>query len=149
MSDSSQRYAAVPLPFFSNLNRPSSPNNYLIAPDWFQGEPDERAPILAASARQLGDALEKIIGELRTAREVKRNGALICFVDETRLLHFKDDVHFQVIEMGPLLSTLAAYSASRVGYWDFGANKERMRKLIAKMPFKTEVSLTLPAPEPF
>jgi uncharacterized protein (DUF1499 family) len=44
-------------------------------------------------------------------------------------MRFKDDVWGLFIPIGENASTLALYSASRVGYWDLGTNRRRVKDL--------------------
>ena len=46
---------------------------------------------------------------------------------------FKDDVRVHVIALSPQQSTLALYSASRVGYWDLGTNRRRVEDWLARL----------------
>ncbi|MDX1485006.1 MAG: DUF1499 domain-containing protein [Alphaproteobacteria bacterium] len=118
----------TPHPFFLGLARPPSPNSWLVAPEGFPGEADEPAPVFAVPVDVLRRALEEATAALGSVREVRREGELVCFVDETPLLRFTDDICVQLIALGPARATLAAYSASRVGYWDLGTNRRRLRR---------------------
>lgn len=63
--------------------------------------------------------------------EESANG--IHIIATTRLLRFKDDIRALFIPVTPYLSTLALYSASRVGYWDTGTNRRRVRTWIVHL----------------
>lgn len=120
-----------PHPFFLRLIRPRSPNTYLIAPQGFPGDPDETSPVFATDAEQLRAAFEDIVGAKGSVRQEWRDGSMTHFVDETLLWRFKDDVRVQFIDLGGGRSTLAAYSASRIGYWDCGKNRRRLRHWVS------------------
>jgi uncharacterized protein (DUF1499 family) len=117
--------------FFRDLKRPKSPNNYLIAPKEFPGNPDELSPFFSAGAERLKAVFEETVGALPGLREEGRDGPISHFVDETPLCHFKDDIYVQFIDLGDGRSTLAAYSASRIGFWDLGKNRRRLKEWLA------------------
>jgi uncharacterized protein (DUF1499 family) len=58
------------------------------------------------------------------------------------IFSFKDDVRIYVIPLSSRQSTLAVYSASRVGYWDLGANRRRVEDWL------TRLQVVLSAPQP-
>ena len=119
--------------FFRDLKRPKSPNNYLIAPKGFPGNPDRLSPSFSAGVERLRIAFEATVGNLPGLREEGRDGATSHFVDETPLCHFKDDIYVQFIDLGDGRSTLAAYSASRIGFWDLGKNRRRLKEWLARV----------------
>ena len=133
VSDAKMPLEEMAHPFFRNLKRPSSPNTWLVAPHGFPGNPDERAPVFRVPVDRLRAAFAKVVGDLKGVKEVRRDGDFTCYVAETAMLHFKDDVCVQFLPVGKGSSTLAVYSASRVGYWDFGTNRRRLRDWIARL----------------
>lgn len=128
MSGERSESSATPHSYFDNLVRPSSSNHWLIAPEGFPGSPDETAPRFPVPAQRLRAAFEEAIGALKGVREKSRDGELTRYVDETAILRFKDDIRVQFLSMGPGTSSLAVYSASRIGFTDFGANRRRLRR---------------------
>lgn len=125
--------SAIPAPFFRDLVRPSSPNNWLIGPASFPGGPDEAAPVFRFPAERLEKVVQDVISQTKNISDIRVENLFLCFVVETEVLRFKDDVCIQIISMGEKSSTIAAYSASRIGYWDLGANKKRLRRLIQRL----------------
>ena len=120
-------------PFFHRLVRPISPNNWLIAPKGFPGKPDEVAPVFPFPAEKLQDLVWKEISHTKNISGLHRDNSLTQYVAETGILHFKDDVCIQVLPLADHSATIAAYSASRIGYWDLGANAKRLHRLIDKL----------------
>ena len=61
--------------------------------------------------------------------------AQISFVPVSKLMRFKDDVSVKVLPVAgdAAKSTLAIYSASRVGYSDMGANAKRVGALLDRL----------------
>jgi len=124
--------------FFRELKRPSSPNTYLIAPMGFPADPNELAPTFSVSAEQLRTAFEETVNGLPGVSEERHVGTIRHYVAQTSIFRFKDDIHVQFIDLGGGRSTLAAYSASRVGYWDLGKNRRRLRAWLALVQDRLE-----------
>ncbi len=56
----------------------------------------------------------------------------ISFIAVTPLMKFKDDVYVQAVPVDgdPARSSVAVYSASRIGYSDMGTNAKRVKELL-------------------
>lgn len=128
--------------FFRTLRRPDSPNHWLVAPADFAVRPDAVAPVFAAPAAAVQAALLTVISQ---------TGGTVIHADMADGLHvvvtsaifrFKDDVRVQFIPLSSQQSTLAIHSASRVGYWDLGANRRRVEDWLVRLP------IALSAPKP-
>jgi uncharacterized protein (DUF1499 family) len=117
--------------FFSSLKRSGSPNNWLVAPADFMVKPDEVAPVFRVSVPALHRTFKAIALRSDGVEVVDELANGIHIVATTRLLRFKDDIRALFIPVTPSRSTLALYSASRVGYWDMGTNRRRVRTWIA------------------
>lgn len=122
---------------FSTLKRPASPNTALIAPDGAtpQARADRAAPIFTFPASELFDRARSAIGSRKDWKLVaadERTGR-IRFIAVTPLMKFKDDVDLAILPFGNGQSTLIAYSRSRVGYSDMGANAKRLEALIGAL----------------
>lgn len=99
---------------------PDSPNcvssleqrpDHFIEPIRFQGDPD-------SAKRRLLEVVEQIPG----SEIVEEGGIVIKAVFTSRVFRFKDDVIFYIDEQKSLIQLR---SASRVGYYDFGVNRQR------------------------
>ncbi|MCZ6862887.1 MAG: DUF1499 domain-containing protein [Alphaproteobacteria bacterium] len=128
MSGEQSESSARPHIFFETLVRPSSSNHWLVAPQGFPGNPDETAPGYPVPVERLQNAFEDVIGALKSVRQVNRDGGLTRYVDKTALFHFKDDIRVQFLSQVPGNSSLAMYSASRIGFLDLGANRRRLQR---------------------
>ena len=128
--------------FFKTLKRPGSPNHWLVAPADFAVEPDAVAPVFAVPAAELGAALKTVIHQTRGAAIHAEGVDGLHVVVTSAIFSFKDDIRIHLIPLSSRQSTLALYSASRVGYWDLGANRRRVEDWLTRLP------MALSAPKP-
>ena len=128
--------------FFKTLQRPDSPNHWLVAPADFAIKPDAVAPVFAVPAAGLGAALKAVIHQTKGVTIHAETVDGLHVVVTSAIFSFQDDVRIQVIPLSSRQSTLALYSASRVGYWDLGANRRRAEDWLARL------QIVLSAPQP-
>ncbi len=120
---------------FKTLERPSSPNTALLAPEGFTqtATPDGAAPVYnAAPAELYARALNAVAAKPNWQLGEKDDAGLrLRFVAVSALMRFKDDIDLVILPAAgqPGKSTFAAYSRSRVGYSDLGANRKRLDAL--------------------
>ena len=119
--------------FFDTLKRPGSPNNWLVAPAGFAIVPDAVAPAFNIPMRDLIDTFKVVPLRSKGVAVVEESAHAIHVVATTTLMRFKDDVWGLFIPIGENASTLALYSASRVGYWDLGTNRRRLKNWIERV----------------
>jgi len=74
--------------------------------------------------------IKSLMTELYDAQLVKDKNNILYFEVITKTGKFTDDVHFLIDEGNKLIHFR---SASRKGYYDFGANRRRMKKIIAHL----------------
>ena len=70
--------------------------------------------------------LEQVLGETPRVKVVTRTDRYLHAEFTSAMLHFVDDVE---LDLRPEAGIIAVRSASRVGYYDFGANRNRVEKL--------------------
>lgn len=119
--------------FFETLKRPDSPNHWLVAPADFHVKPDAVAPVFAVPAPDLRAAFKVVVGQIKGAEIVAETADGMHVIAITAVFGFKDDLHARFIALSPQQSTLVLYSASRVGYWDLGANRRRVEDWIRRI----------------
>lgn len=124
---------------FKTLTRPGSPNTALLAPPGFaaSAEPDGAAPVYDAAPGDLYMRALRLVGDRREWQLGAQDAASmrLNFVATSALMRFKDDVDVVVLPVAgqPGKSTFAAYSRSRVGFSDLGANRKRLDALSAAL----------------
>ena len=121
---------------FQALTRPKSPNTFLLAPAGFadQAGPDEAGPVFDCSPENLFGQVEALVA-MRKDWQLKALDAQtgrISFIAVSKLFKFKDDIDVAILPVDGK-STLAIYSASRVGYSDMGANAKRVKEILASL----------------
>jgi len=128
---------------FDNLNVPTSPNTWLVAPaDFAPAKPDATAPIFDVPAKRLAQAWISVVeSEPRTKiLAVSEDKLQIEAEQRSAVFGFVDRISTRFIALEPIRSTLVAYSRSQVGYWDLGANRRRLQLWLAKLKAKAGVS---------
>ncbi len=75
-------------------------------------------------------ALESQLAELPRVEVVTDEGGYLHAVFTTRLMRYRDDVEF---ELDAAAGVIRVRSASRVGYGDMGANRERIESIRAAL----------------
>jgi uncharacterized protein (DUF1499 family) len=128
---------------FDNLNVPTSPNTWLVAPaDFARAKPDAPAPVFDVPAYRLAQAWVGVVeNEPRTKiLAVSWDGLQIEAEQRSAVFGFVDRISTRVVALEPIRSTLVAYSRSQVGYWDLGTNRRRLQNWLAKLKAKAGVS---------
>ena len=126
--------------FFRSLQRPDSPNHWLVAPAGFPAKPDAVAPVFSVPAARVQTALRTVVQQTRGAMIYAETVDGLHIVVTSAVFSFKDDVRVRVIPLSAQQSTLAIYSASRVGYWDLGTNRRRVEDWLVRL----QIALSAP-----
>lgn len=106
---------------------PNSPNYALIKPD--------AAPNYPQSADELLHTIVNIVKAMPRIQHLQydRTNYSIQFDQLSRLFRFVDSVQIAVIPTGPQQATVAMYSYSHTGYYDFGVNKRRLNYILKQL----------------
>lgn len=120
--------------FFRALQRPDSPNHWLVAPAAYAVRPDAVAPVFEVPVAVLHAAFRAVIRDRPRVEVVAESAGGLHLVAATALFGFRDDVYVHFIVWSPRQSTLAIYSASRTGYWDLGTNRRRVEDWLSRLP---------------
>jgi uncharacterized protein (DUF1499 family) len=129
---------------FATLQRPPSPNTWLVAPNGLVPDaPDEIAPVFDVSAERLAAVWSEVLREQpRTAVVVVTGDGLGIEAEQrSRVFRFVDRVSVRILPLPGGRATFAAFSRSLVGYYDFGVNRSRLRAWIGEV----RARLTKPA----
>lgn len=89
----------------------------------------------SGSKMEAMNTLMNLLVETERTRVVEAKGPYLYATYESKLFNFVDDVEFVFDHSEPVIHVR---SASRVGYWDFGANRKRVEAIrdyiVANMP---------------
>jgi uncharacterized protein (DUF1499 family) len=121
---------------FDRLERPGSPNTWLVAPAGHPAaQPDAIAPLVGVPAARLAAAWQETVADQQRVQvmAVSDDGLQVEVEQSSALFGFVDDVSFRALPRGEDQSTFIAYSRSRVGYWDIGANRKRLTEWVATL----------------
>lgn len=120
---------------FATLKRRSTPNDALICPRDIcrEASPDSEPPVFPVP----GGRLRSLVSEAALAEPgttlLDRGPEQDRYLVRTRLMRFPDTVVVQVFEWGQDGSTLALYSRSQMGRSDFGVNRRRIERWVARI----------------
>jgi uncharacterized protein (DUF1499 family) len=125
---------------FKTLERPRSPNTYLLAPEGLceKAETDDISGVFEMSTGTMLKAILDLIDQETswTLEAVNKAQGMVHFVSTSRLMRFKDDIYSLILPAdadGASMHDhcrLAVYSSSRVGHSDLGANRKRVKYLL-------------------
>ena len=126
---------------FDELDRPGSPNHWLIAPrgKLVQLQADSPAAVFEVSPEQLVAAwLEVVRGQPRTTIVAVSDDRLQVEAEQrSALFGFVDRISFRVVPLDSGQTSYVAYSRSQTGYWDIGVNKRRLLEWTAALRLAT------------
>jgi uncharacterized protein (DUF1499 family) len=110
-----QRGKLAPCPESPNCVCSDEQGKHLIAPFKLKVAPEKAWAVL-----------EQVLAETPRVKVVTRTDQYLHAEFTSAMLHFVDDVE---LDLRPEAGIIAVRSASRVGYYDFGANRNRVEKL--------------------
>lgn len=119
---------------FDVLKRPDSPNHYLVCPRGYcvygadTEAPEYDIPVEALRARFFEAVELNLFMHIENSYDQHDQYDI---VERSRLMAFPDVLTVRFFSRGENASTLAIYSRSLYGYWDFGVNRARVEKLLS------------------
>jgi len=106
-----------------------SPNDFLACPaDYcreagsYQLSPRFEVPVAALRAR-----LDGLLAQAPRVTVVHDTPTHVVVEQKSAVFRFVDVIDIRLIEIDPATSTLAIYSRSNTGYYDFGVNESRVK----------------------
>ncbi|GAQ82477.1 hypothetical protein KFL_001120220 [Klebsormidium nitens] len=114
-----------------------SPNQYLVAPNGYTVSPSMRpAPSFRQSPKEVAEAWKKVAQQqVRTKLEGEDIEGKVVRTHHTQkslIFRFADDIYADFIPENGRTS-IAVYSASRVGYGDLGVNQKRVEAWLEEL----------------
>lgn len=113
---------------FQELERRDSPNDYLACPGGLckKAKPDRVPPVFPIPARELKTRVDALLSNAPRTEIDSAGDTHIVAVQRSLIFRFPDIIDIEVVAVEPGKSTLAIYSRSRYGRYDFGANRRRV-----------------------
>ena len=120
---------------FATLQRRKTPNDALVCPRdvCSHAQPDAEPPVYALPAFQLRNLVSQVALSEPNTTLLDAGPEQDRYLVRTRLMRYPDTVVVQVIEQGGNRSTLALYSRSQIGSSDFGVNRRRIERWVARI----------------
>lgn len=121
---------------FATLTPPNSPNYYLVCPKGYcKVKPHKISPVYPFAVSQLYEKWQQMIKQQPRVELVYKNKEnwQYTYVQRSWLFQFKDYITVSFIRMNAKQSTLAIYSHSKTGYYDFGVNRRRVNAWLAAL----------------
>ena len=120
---------------FESLTRGNSPNDYLVCPleICLKASPHAIAAIFDISEDRLRLYLDDMLANRPRSRVVFTDHCHLIVEERSAVFRFPDLIDIEIIAVGAARSTLAIYSRSKYGYFDFGVNKRRVREWLKEL----------------
>ena len=123
---------------FEKLARRATPNQALACPErlCLTSRPDVLSPVFPVPAEELARLVQRVVdsepdsGTLYCAPDCKLYAR---YVEYSPMFRFPDIIDVVVLPAGAKASTLAIYSRSLFGYWDFDVNRTRVNRWLAAL----------------
>ena len=115
---------------FEQFQRRSTPNDYLVCPADFcrAAAPDRIAPMFDMPAADLRNRIEAMVASMPRTRIVTADDTHLVVEQRSLIFRFPDYIDVRAIAVGEDASTIAIYSRSKYGSYDFGVNKRRVER---------------------
>jgi uncharacterized protein (DUF1499 family) len=129
----------------AELRPPLPSNGFLACPPGYCAVPQAGAsPIFDMPWERLRDYWDEMIGEQpRVARVVAEpERQRFVYIQHSALLRFPDIVIAEFVTIAPGRSSIAIYSRSRYGKYDFGVNRERVKSWLKALRRLAELAPT-------
>ena len=115
---------------FKDLVLKNTRNQYLVLPKNFtsKSKPNLISPEFKCSVNDLQDVFLKFLNSQNRIRNIvhdKKNNKLSC-IQFTKIFRFPDIIDIEFISINLEISSIAIYSRSKYGYYDFNVNKNRI-----------------------
>lgn len=123
---------------FESLERQPSPNDYLVCfPKLCRSAIlDKVSPSFPVPAPKLRMRIDSMLSDLPGLRIVFSDTTHFVIEERSAVFGFTDIIDIRVIGVEKSQSTLAIYSRSEIGYYDFGVNEQRVENWLRKLSDK-------------
>ncbi len=121
---------------FGTLNRGNPNNSYLVCPPFYCRIKAERdVGVFKVNVEKLKQAWQNVVAKQPRWSEFWKSGAggQVQYIQRTAVLYAPDHVTVQFLPLAEDQATVAVFSRSLYGLYDFGVNKKRVEELLAEL----------------
>ena len=120
---------------FKDIKRRNSPNEYLVCPKYFcrRAIPDELSETYDVSSGELFTWFISLIESMPRTTVLSKINRHLVVEFRSKIFQFTDLVDVLIIPVESGRSTLAIYSRSKLGYYDFNVNQKRVKVLLRRL----------------
>ena len=119
----------------ATLRPPLPPPSFLACPPDYCAAAGISVPIFAMPWPRLREVWAQMIARqprvVRIAEEL--DGRRLVYIQHSSLFRFPDIITIEFVSLGPDRSSLALYSRSRYGHYDFRQNRRRIETWLARL----------------
>jgi hypothetical protein len=119
----------------ADLRNPLPGNAFLACPAGYCTATATPSPVFSLSTLRLAEAFSDAIagesGIVWVAEDESRHP--LAVIQHSLLLRFPDVITIEFVALGPERSSLAIYSRARYGRGDFGVNRKRVLRWLARL----------------
>ena len=114
-----------------DLSRPLARPSFLACPPGYCAAADMPSPIFNMPWDQLREYWKEIVevAAIRVVSEFEHRR--VVYIQRSPVFGFPDIVTVEFVALGPELSSLAVYSRSRYGGYDFAKNRKRVQRWLS------------------
>lgn len=124
---------------FQDFELPTTPNYFYAAPlNYSKAQPQLESPIYPVSLKQLTESFEEMVAQQPRLQTLAKRDTQFSYIQRTRWLHFPDYIDVILIALSAEQSTLAIYSRSKYGYYDFAVNEKRVKSWLQQLDDKIQ-----------
>jgi hypothetical protein len=121
---------------FGTLNRGNPNNSYLVCPPFYcRIKADRDVGVFKVNIEKLKQAWHNAAAKQSRWSEFWKSGAggQVQYIQRTAILYAPDHVTVQFLPLADDQATMAVFSRSLYGLYDFGVNKKRVEELVGEV----------------
>lgn len=118
---------------FPKLQPPKSPNYYLVCPPGVCQDTHPESPQFNVNAVQLQQICETMIAKQPRVKQLHLCNNHMVYIQRSKFWRFPDYIDIEILPIDDTHATLAMYSRSRYGYYDFKVNQQRVKDWLKQM----------------
>ena len=117
----------------ADLHRPLARPSFLACPPGYCAAADMESPIFPMPWDQLREYWKEIaeVAAITVVSEFEHRRAV--YIQHSPIFRFPDIVTVEFVALGPERSSVAVYSRSRYGGYDFGTNRKRVERWLFQL----------------